>query len=359
VIDTSQPLLFAPRPAPPPAVQKLHLDRRPAHLPADDNALPFIKWAGGKRQILPSILAHLPAKIPGAYFEPFIGGGAVFWALASEGRLQGPVVLADANAVLISAWRGIQQSCDLVIARLAQHVREYRADSGSKAETYYYKVRDDFNAILKAGPEADVVELTAALLFLNRTCVNGLYRISKRKREFNVAWCKNPDVNVLHEERLRACARVLQGVHLMTGDFGRVLGLCAPGDVVYADPPYLPVSATADFTSYTSTGFDDAEQVRLAAEVRRLRDLGVHVLTSNADVPRARELYEGLPMVQIWARRAMNSDGAKRGKVAELLIGSVQPSADPSEVLGPSEDLGSPGGGVSGMASGWVFEAEI
>lgn len=314
----TQPALFASR-APPvttPAKPPLQFDRRPAHVPVDSAAAPFLKWAGGKRQIQDEILARLPTFIRGTYFEPCLGAGAIFYALAAADRFRGPVVLADANPVLVAATQGIRRHVEAVIARLREHEASYRVD----AERVFYDLRDAFNKLDKT----NLVEVSALLIFLNRTCVNGLYRVSQKKGEFNTSWCRNPRAGIVNADRLRACARVLQGVHLFCADFAEVLALARKGDVVYVDPPYAPVSKTADFTSYTSEGFDDAEQVRLAAEVRRLIRKGVHVLASNADVPRVRELYEGLPMDVVMARRAMNSDGEKRGAVAELLIGNFR-----------------------------------
>lgn len=311
-----QPHLFATRspPSQTPAKPPLQFDRIPAHIPVDPNAAPFLKWAGGKRQIADEILARLPTFIRGTYFEPCLGAGAIFYALAATDRFRGPVVLADANPVLVAATQGIQRHVEAVIARLLEHEASYRVD----AERVFYELRDAFNALDKT----DLIETAALLIFLNRTCVNGLYRLNRKKGEFNTSWCKNPRVGIVNAERLRACSRVLQGVHLFCADFAEVLTLARKGDVVYADPPYVPVSKIANFTSYTSEGFSDGDQIRLAAEVRRLIRRGVHVLASNADVPRVRELYEDIPMDVVMARRAMNSDGEKRGAVAELLIGN-------------------------------------
>jgi len=323
-----QPHLFATRspPSTTPAKPPLQFDRCPAHVPVDPAAAPFLQWAGGKRQIQDEILARLPTSIRGTYFEPCLGAGAIFYALAAADRLRGPVVLADANPVLVAATQGIQRHVEAVIARLLEHESSYRKD----AERVFYDLRNTFNALDKT----NLIETAALLIFLNRTCVNGLYRVGQKKGEFNTSWCRNPRAGIVNADRLRACARVLQGVHLFCADFAEVLALARNGDVVYVDPPYAPVSKTADFTSYTSDGFSDKDQVRLAEEVRRLFGKGVHVLASNADVPRVRELYDGIGMDVVMARRAMNSDGAKRGAVRELLIGSSCGGTEP----GAAED---------------------
>ena len=303
----SEPVpLFGSRP--------LSLALRPvAPFAHDPEAKPFVKWAGGKTTSTPRILSHLPSKIDGAYFEPFVGAGAVFWALRREDRLRGPVVLSDLNRRLIMTWQGVRDGVEDVLRLLNGYRESYEAD----AERAYYETREEMNA---GWSSATNVAVAAAFIFLNKTCVNGLYR-ENRDGEFNVSWCHDKAKNFIDPNRLRACSRALQGVEIVCAPFWEVLRFAREGDHVYADPPYMPVSATADFTAYTADGFGDADQLRLRDALVNCRDRGVNVLASNADVPRARQIYDGLGVERIEARRAINSDGAKRGKVGELLIG--------------------------------------
>ena len=303
----SEPVpLFGARP--------LSLALRPvAQVDHDPEAKPFVKWAGGKTTSTPRILSHIPAKIEGAYFEPFVGAGAVFWALRREDRLRGPVVLSDLNRRLIMTWQGVRDGVEDVLRLLNGYRESYEAD----AEKTYYTTREEMNA---GWSSAANVAVAAAFIFLNKTCVNGLYR-ENRDGEFNVSWCHEKSKNFVDPNRLRACSRALQGVEIVCAPFWEVLRFAREGDHVYADPPYMPVSATADFTAYTADGFGDADQLRLRDALINCRDRGVNVLASNADVPRARQIYDGFGVERIEARRAINSDGAKRGKVGELLIG--------------------------------------
>lgn len=279
----------------------------------DPEAKPFMKWAGGKGSSTPRILGHLPTHIDGAYFEPFVGAGAVFWALRREDRLRGPVVLSDLNRRLIMAWQGVRDGVEDVLRLLHGYLDSYEVD----AEKTYYDTREEMNS---GWSSAEPVAVAAGFIFLNKTCVNGLYR-ENRSGEFNVSWCHNKAQNFVEPNRLRACSRALQGVEIVCAPFWEVLRLAREGDHVYADPPYMPVSATADFTAYTADGFGDSDQVRLRDVLVNCRERGVNVLASNADVPRARQIYDGFGIERIEARRAINSDGAKRGKVGELLIG--------------------------------------
>ena len=303
----SEPVpLFGSRP--------MHLDLRPvAPVDHDPEAKPFVKWAGGKTTSTPRILSHLPSKIDGAYFEPFVGAGAVFWALRREDRLRGSVVLSDLNRRLIMTWQGVRDGVEDVLRLLAGYRESYEAD----AEKTYYETREEMNS---GWSSAANVAVAAAFIFLNKTCVNGLYR-ENRDGEFNVSWCHDKGKNFVDPNRLRACSRALQGVEIVCAPFWEVLRFARECDHVYADPPYMPVSATADFTAYTADGFGDADQLRLRDVLINCRDRGVNVLASNADVPRVRQIYDGFGVERIEARRAINSDGAKRGKVGELLIG--------------------------------------
>lgn len=272
---------------------------------------PFVKWAGGKRHLAPR-LAEIAATLPfRRYSEPFLGGGAVFFWLAHRGLLHDrPVVLADANPELMVTYAVVRDRVEELIADLRQRERSFKAGD---RRAYYYRVRQE--------QPADPVQRASRLLFLNKTCYNGLYRVNREGR-FNVPYGDYANPRIVDPAILRAASAALQGVGLRTGDYRERLAGVEPGDLVYLDPPYHPLSATASFTGYTGDGFGPAEQRQLAAEFHRLAELGASVVLSNSDHPLIRELYTGYPRKVVRAPRAINCNGAGRGLVAELLITS-------------------------------------
>lgn len=264
----------------------------------EERPRPFLKWVGGKTQLLPEILARFPSRF-GRYFEPFIGGGAVFFALAPE-----RAVLADINARLIATYRAIRDELPAVIAALHRHRAE---------REHFYRVRAmDPDTLSPA-------EAAARMLFLNRTCFNGLYRVNKRG-EFNVPFGDYRNPTLCDEVNLTRVAAQLRDVDLRVGPVFRVAAEARRGDLVYFDPPYDPVSSTASFTSYTAEGFGRHEQERLAELFGELAARGVHVVLSNSDTPFIRELYSKFIVEQVFARRAVNRRADRRGPVPELLI---------------------------------------
>ncbi len=258
-----------------------------------------VKWAGGKGALLPEILSRLPEKI-NTYYEPFVGGGAVFFALAAENRFR-RAVIGDANDDLMETYFAIQNDLDEVIRRLKAH-------AGKHSEEYFYKVRAQRGTYV-----------AARFIYLNRTCFNGLYRVN-RKGEFNVPFGKYTNPTICDEENLRAVSEVLQSADLETDDFEATVTHAKPRDAVYFDPPYVPASETANFTAYTAGGFGPETHERLRDVANRLIARGVHVLLSNSDTPFVRELYRGFKIEEVQAPRRVNSKGGKRGNVGELLI---------------------------------------
>lgn len=274
-------------------------------------AQPLLKWAGGKRQLLPEIRKNTPEKF-GDYYEPFLGGAAVFFDLYAAGRLKPPhrAFLGDMNAELVETYKLVRDIPGDVITALRRHAKKHDAPL-AKAEAYYYEVR----ASQRRG-----AELAARMIYLNRTGFNGLYRVNK-KGGFNVPFGDYANPTICDAENLLACSRALRGTSIRHIDFEkRVVDNACRGDFVYFDPPYVPVSATSDFTSFTRDGFTLEDQKRLVECAAKLKRRGVHVLLSNADVPIVRKLYKGFGMRRIEARRNINSKGGKRGAVGELLI---------------------------------------
>jgi DNA adenine methylase len=264
----------------------------------------FIKFVGGKRQLLSELMKHVPEVLRGdaRYFEPFVGGGAMFFN-GALGCVS--VILSDTNERLIRTYKGIRDDVDGVITLLKKS--PYEAD-------FFYKMRAmDIDARSDA-------EVAAWFIYLNKTCFNGLYRVN-RKNGFNVPFGLYTNPTICDEPNLRACSRVLQTVKLLTTDFETAVMSATAGDFVYFDPPYVPLSATSSFTSYTSVGFGSDDQVRLRDVALLLKKRGVHVLLSNSAAPLVRELYgNGFKIHEVSAIRSINSKAEGRGAIKELVI---------------------------------------
>jgi len=294
---------------------------------------PLLKWAGGKRQLLPALRAHYPASF-GAYIEPFVGSGAVFFDLYASGRLAGrKAVLIDVNADLIGCYEQVRDEPDAV----ADALEELTARHAAEGSTCYYRVRDQrFNPTREARREPDgrlryTPELAAMFVYLNRTGFNGLFRVNA-SGGFNVPAGRYPRPAMATRASLRDAAAALRapGVRLMWGSFELADGVARRGDFLYFDPPYAPVSRTANFTSYTAARFTSADQQRLRQLIVRLARRGCHVLCSNSTAGEIEALYEhptartaGLRTCRVLARRAINSDPSKRGVVEEYLVTNV------------------------------------
>ena len=299
---------------------------------------PLLKWAGGKRQLLPELRPFYP-KAFRRYFEPFLGSGAVFLDLHNAGLLDGrDAWLSDINADIVGCYSAVRDDVDAVIAALRAHERAYTAGGGA----HYYEVRDQvFNPVRRdvhaqSEPAAAYTpELAAMLIFLNRTGFNGLFRLNARG-EFNVPHGRNSNPRVCDEDNLRAWSRLMRrpGVRLQVCGFEEALQQPGRGDFVYLDPPYAPLSSTARFTSYTAAGFGEEAQRTLQRAVLRLTVRGASILLSNSAAPQIRALYArdrraikaGLHASTVAARRAINSRATSRGPVREYLISNVKPS---------------------------------
>jgi len=266
------------------------------------DARPFLKWAGGKTQLLPELLARVPVAF-GRYHEPFVGSGALFFALRAR-SLGAKACLSDANGPLVEAYKAIRDDVEGVIASLSTH---------ENVEAHFYRVRALDPRTLPPPERA------ARILYLNRTCFNGLYR-ENRNGQFNVPFGRYANPRICDGENLRAVSRELKGVVVSRREYAGVLKIAKPGDLVYFDPPYQPVSTTSSFTGYDRHGFGEGDQRRLRDVFAELASRGVHVLLSNSDTPLVRELYEGFRIDRVWASRSINSKGDRRGKVAEVIV---------------------------------------
>jgi DNA adenine methylase len=269
---------------------------------------PFVKWAGGKRQLVPIIERHIPKEF-GTYFEPFLGGGAVLFHLLCK-TPEMKCHVSDLNSDLVLAYVTIRDRTGDLITSLQNHAKNYHKNPDS----YYYSVREN-------EPKSQI-EKVSRLLFLNRTCFNGLYRVNSKGR-FNVPLGRYSNPNIVNEENLFAVSNILQSkkIQISCRDFSAILQDARKNDFVYFDPPYQPVSKTANFTSYTNRDFTYEDLQRLVEVSEKLADKGCKVLHSNSNSSEVRNLFsKDWKVVEISANRAINSDSTKRSGHTELLI---------------------------------------
>ena len=263
---------------------------------------PFLKWAGGKTQILTELISKAP-KSYANYIEPFIGGGAMFFALQPTSG-----VISDSNPELINLYQCIAENVDELITELKDL---------SNTEEEFYRIRSqDFAAL-------DKVRAAARTLYLNRTCFNGLFRVNKAG-QFNVPYGRYKNPNICNADNLRAVSSALQGVKIVHADYKTVLKKYAKaGDFVFLDPPYLPISQYSDFKRYTKDQFYEEDHIELANEVARLQKLGCHVILTNSNHPLVHELYEPYEIEVVSTRRNISSKANKRS--GEDAIVNVKP----------------------------------
>lgn len=267
-------------------------------------AAPFVKWAGGKRNLIAEIAKHFPASVD-KYWEPFVGGGAVFFAFATRIK---SAVLSDTNEELVCTYEVVKGSVNKLIAALRRHERLHRQRAGKKyadGRTYYQRVRE-------ANP-TDPVEIAARFIYLNKTCYNGLYRVN-RKGRFNVPEGDYRQPDICNEARLRKCSAALSRAEIRLGDFEQVMKPTA-GDFIYCDPPY-----DGCFNGYQAARFPAAEQERLQDAAKKWGQEGARVLLSNADTKGMRNLYTGWNVRAAHAPRSINCKSGGRGAAAELII---------------------------------------
>ncbi len=268
---------------------------------------PFLKWAGGKRQLLPELTGHVRRLGPfRAYHEPFVGGGALFFALRNLGLIDDGVFISDVNEHLIDAYQGVASHLDEVVGYLRRHAARH-------SQEHYYAIR--------ASAPATLPKRAARLIYLNRTCFNGLYRENSRG-QFNVPMGRYAKPNICDEPTLRVASEALRQADISVRPFEGVLGAAVAGDLVYFDPPYVPLSATASFASYARGGFSLADQARLAEVFAQLVARGVHVMLSNSRTDVVLDLYAPFHIHTVLASRAINSRGDRRGKVEEVVVTS-------------------------------------
>jgi DNA adenine methylase len=277
--------------------------RAPQGAPQITHASPVVKWVGGKTKLLPELLSRVPERF-GRYYEPFCGGAAMFFRLAPK-----RAVLADSNADLVNLYTALADDVEAVIARLEHH-------RATHDERHYYAMRTRWNDRDHAWP---AVERAAAFVYLNKTCFNGLWRVN-RAGDFNVPIGRYTDPPICVPDTLRAAHAALAHAQLRNAPYHDAVADARAGDFLYFDPPYDPVTTTANFTSYTADAFGPDDQRTLADTARALVRRGCKVMLSNSDTPFIRSLYKGFKIDRVKCARAINSNAAKRGDVDELII---------------------------------------
>lgn len=287
-------------------------------------ARPFLKWVGGKHDLAPIIASFFPCLEGFTYHEPCLGGGGMYFWLQEHNPPKN-ALLSDANHSLIRTYRTIVAWPGLVHDALEQLAKQH-------CEEFFYETRKGYNEELKTGDESEPVMSAARFIYLNKSCFNGLYRLSKKEKAFNVPWNRKIAPANFSWDNISAASQALGKATIYTADVldpARWPEPRAPfKNFFYFDPPYIPLDATSSFTRYAGD-FGDEEQVKLRAVLERLTKKNYQWATSNSDTPRTRELYRGLRMEVIPASRRINSKGNKRGPVNELLIMNYQLSGQP------------------------------
>jgi DNA adenine methylase len=300
---------------------------------ARHKARPFLKWAGGKRQLLPQISVFLPDQLKDGhirrYVEPFVGSGAVFFHLVQTYTIP-ELYISDLNPELIRAYRTVQRDVENLIAFLQEIEAAYLPLAEQERKRFYYAQRERFNvtrpSAASSSPAEACPQRTAQLIFLNRTCYNGLFRVNAAG-EFNVPFGRYRRPRICDEPNLRAVSAILQHTEIHYGRYSDCADFVDDATFVYFDPPYRPLTSTANFTAYSQHSFDDAAQLELAAFYRRLDAVGAALLLSNSDprnVDPADDFFEaayaGFRFERVRASRRINSRAEKRGPINELLI---------------------------------------
>ncbi len=270
---------------------------------------PVLKWAGGKGQLLPDLLKRVPDDFD-VYHEPFIGGGALFFELAAQGRLR-KAYISDVNQALIDVYLALRDDLNEVVSLLKEHQHRH-------SESYYYRIRARKSSTLT------LTERAARVIYLNHTCYNGLYR-ENQSGEFNVPFGRYKNPTICDEMNLHTVSEVLKKADISCRPFGATLEKARENDFVYFDPPYDPVSTTSNFTSYHKNGFGSKDQADLRCVYTELARRNVKVMLSNSDTPFIRQLYDSYFIIQVYASRAINSKANGRGKIAELIVCSYAP----------------------------------
>jgi len=324
-------------------------------------AKPFVKWAGGKRQLVDKYerRGFIPEEFK-RYFEPMVGGGAMFFHIAQKYSPH-ECILSDVNSDLVSVYRVIKNHSNEFINELSRIKKEYKQEENQ--EDFYYGMREYFNVLklnkdtfeilknlkknigmvdeldtlekyfenLNVTGKKKTIRKSALFIFLNKTCYNGLYRVNS-KGEFNVPCGSYKNPGIFKRRNIRSVAKLLKGVKILNEDFEKVVKDVKENDFVYFDPPYIPLTDTADFTSYNEGGFDHEEQLRLAEVVEKLNRKGAYVMESNSGSKVTKKIYsrfEDLNVKTLQADRFISCKGEERGPVEEVVVINFEPNPEP------------------------------
>ena len=288
---------------------------------------PFIKWVGGKGQLLSEINKLYPVELGkniNKYAEIFLGGGAVLFDILSKYKLD-EVYISDKNLELINTYKSIRDNVDILIKSLKEMEEQYIPLDNENRKDYYYKKREEYNS-LKINSEVNNIEKAVLFIFLNKTCFNGLYRVNK-KGKFNVPMGAYKKPKICDEENLKNVSLTLRNVKIVYADYRESEKFIDDKTFVYIDPPYRPLNITSSFTSYTENDFNDKEQIELAEYINVLNKKGAKIVISNSD-PKNNDiddnffdkLYKNYNINRVKATRMLNSNASLRGAINELLI---------------------------------------
>ena len=288
---------------------------------------PFIKWVGGKGQLLPEINKLYPIELGkniNKYAEIFLGGGAVLFDILSKYKLD-KVYISDKNLELINTYKSIRDNVDILIKSLKEMEEQYIPLNNEDRKIYYYEKREEYNS-LKINSEMNNIEKAILFIFLNKTCFNGLYRVNK-KGKFNVPMGAYKKPKICDEENLKNVSLTLRNVKIVYADYRESEKFIDDKTFVYIDPPYRPLNITSSFTSYTENDFNDKEQIELAEYINVLNKKGAKIVISNSD-PKNNDiddnffdkLYKNYNINRVKATRMLNSNASLRGAINELLI---------------------------------------
>ena len=290
-------------------------------------AKPFVKWVGGKTQLLDEIRKYYPSQVD-KYCEPFVGGGAVLFDVLAKCH-PNDVLINDINGELINTYNQIKTNCNGLIDTLAKLQEKYWSSTLEENKALYFAKRERFNSLKVNGNKKENLEKGALFIFLNKTCFNGLFRVNS-KGLFNVPFNSAKKPLLCDAENLKACSRLLKKVKMSVGNYSQCKDFIDSKTFVYLDPPYRPLTETAAFTSYNENGFGDKEQIELAKFIKAISRRKALVVTSNSDPKNVREddnffdkLYQKFSIKRVSASRMINSNAKKRGAINELLISNV------------------------------------
>lgn len=290
-------------------------------------AKPFVKWVGGKTQLLDEIRKYYPSQVD-KYCEPFVGGGAVLFDVLAKCHPD-DILINDINGELINTYNQIKANCNGLIDLLAELQEKYWSSSLEENKALYLEKRERFNSLKVNGNKKENLEKGALFIFLNKTCFNGLFRVNS-KGLFNVPFNSAKKPLLCDVENLKACSRLLKKVKMSVGNYSQCKDFIDSKTFVYLDPPYRPLTETAAFTSYNENGFGDKEQIELAKFIETISRRKALVVTSNSDPKNVREddnffdkLYQKFSIKRVSASRMINSNAKKRGAINELLISNV------------------------------------